>query len=114
MGLKFKGLLSRIGRNGRWWNTVNEEPDGIAAREIAREILGYLDLYPEAKDTLEGIAQWWLQREPSAQVLQDVERAVIWMLGQGVLLESRRPGMPPYYRLHPQQREAITKFLKGL
>ena len=93
---------------------MNKEPEGIAARKIAREILRYLDLNPEAKDTLDGIAQWWLRRAPSAQVLQDVERAVIWMLGQGVLLESRRPGMPPYYRLHPQPRETITKFLKGL
>jgi hypothetical protein len=86
----------------------------MAVREIAREILRYLHLYPEAKDTLDGIAQWWLRREPSPQVLQDVERAVIWMLGHGVLLESRRPGVPPYYRLQLQQRETITKFLKGL
>jgi hypothetical protein len=93
---------------------VNEEPEGTAVREIAREILRYLDLYPEAKDTLDGIAQWWLRREPSAQALQDIERAVIWMLGQGVLLENRRPGVPPYYRLHPQQRETIAKFLKSL
>jgi hypothetical protein len=92
---------------------VNEEPEGIAVREIVREILRYLDHYPEAKDTLNGIAQWWLRREPSAQVLQDVERAVIWMLGQGFLLETRRPGISPYYWLNPQRRETIAKFLKG-
>jgi hypothetical protein len=92
---------------------VNEEPEGITAREIAREILRYLDRYPEAKDTLDGIAQWWLRREPSAQVLQDVERAVIWMLGQGFLLETSRPGVSPYYWLNPQRRETIAKFLKG-
>jgi hypothetical protein len=92
---------------------VNEEPEGIAAREIAREILRYLDYYPEAKDTLNGIAQWWLGREPSEQVLQDVERAVIWMLGQGFLLETCRPGVSPYYWLNPQRRETIAECLKS-
>jgi hypothetical protein len=92
---------------------MHEEPGGIAAREIAREILHYLDHYPEAKDTLDGIAQWWLRREPSAQVLQDVERAVLWMLGQGFLLETSRPGVSPYYWLNPQRREKIAQFLQG-
>jgi hypothetical protein len=42
-----------------------------------------------------------------------VERAVSWLLSQGLILEIRRPGVPPYYQRHPQQREAITRFLEG-
>ena len=42
-----------------------------------------------------------------------VERAVSWLLSQGLILEIRRPGVPPYYQRHPQQREEITRFLEG-
>jgi len=92
---------------------VNEGPEGAAAREIVREILRYLERYPEATDTLAGIAQWWLRREGSERVHGDVERAVAWLCAQGFLLETRRPGVPPYYRCNPQQREVIAKLLRG-
>ena len=55
----------------------DEEASAAKAREIERAILRYLETYPEAKDTLEGIAQWWLWRELPEQRLRDVERAVL-------------------------------------
>src|SRR5262245_46074638 len=69
-------------------------------RAIAREILGYLATHPEAKDTLDGIVEWWLphrRRERSA-----VERAVALLLAHGVILETRRRGLPPYYQANRQ------------
>jgi hypothetical protein len=92
---------------------VNEEPEAAAIRAIAREILGYLERYPEATDTIEGIAQWWLRREGNERVLWDVEQAVAWLCAQGFVLETHRPGVPPYYRRNAQQREAIAKLLQG-
>ncbi len=75
-------------------------------------ILRYLEAHPEAKDTVEGIAQWWLRHEWNERLLVHVERAVSWLFSQDLILEIRRPGVPPYYQRHPQQREAITKLLK--
>jgi hypothetical protein len=92
---------------------VSEEPDTAEARDIAREILRYLEKYPEAKDTVDGIARWWLRREESERLRRDVERAVSLLLSQGLILETRRPGVPPYYQRNPQQREAIAKIPKG-
>jgi hypothetical protein len=92
---------------------VTDEPGAAAVPDIAREILRYLDHHPEAKDTLDGIAQWWLRREQGTPVLGDVEGAVSWLCSRGLLLETRRPGVPPYYRLNPQQREATSKILRG-
>ncbi len=91
---------------------MSEEPDTAEARDIARAILRYLENHPEAKDTLDGIARWWLRREGSARLRRDVERAVSLLLSQGLILETRRPGVPPYYRLNLQQRKGIIKFLK--
>ena len=93
---------------------MNEEPYTAEDRTLARAILRYLEAHPEAKDTVASIAQWWLLHEWHEPLLRvHVKRAVSWLLSQGLILEIRRPGVPPYYQRHPQQREAITKFLEG-
>jgi hypothetical protein len=93
---------------------VNDEPGAATVPDIAREVLRYLDHNPEAKDTLDGIAQWWLRWEQDKLVLVDVEQAVSWLCSQGLLIETCRPGVPPYYQLNSQQREAISKILKEM
>ena len=92
---------------------MNAEPYTAADRELARAILYYLEAHPEAKDTIEGIAQWWLLHAWHERLLVQVERAVALLLSQDLILEIRRPGVPPYYQRHAQQREAITTFLTG-
>jgi len=82
---------------------------GYDSREIARAVLRYLKAHPEAKDTLEGIVRWWLERERSERLLEEVERAVTLLLSRDLVLETRRDGMPPYYELNPSRREAITQ-----
>jgi hypothetical protein len=69
-------------------------------RTIAREILGYLATHPEAKDTLDGIVEWWLPHRRSERAA--VERAVALLLAHGVILETRRRGLPPYYQANRQ------------
>ena len=92
---------------------MKEEQETGAARNFALAILRYLDRYPEAKDTIEGITQWWLRRERSTRVLGEVEGAVTWLLAHDFLRETRRQGVPPYYWLNPQRRAEIAMILKG-
>jgi hypothetical protein len=92
---------------------LNEEPYTAEDRALARAIPRYLEAHPEAKDTVEGIAQWWLLHERNERLLVHVERAVSLLLSQDLILEIHRPGVPPYYQRHPQQRAAITTFLQG-
>lgn len=87
------------------------EPCTVAEWELARAILHYLESHPKAKDTLEGIAQWWLLQEWSECLLGDVEQAVTWLCSQGFIIETRRPGVSPYYQLNPQKSEEISKIL---
>lgn len=91
---------------------MKEEPFSIEDRETARAILRYLAKRPKAKDTLEGIAQWWLRPERSKPALGDVARAVTFLLSEGFILETRRIGLPPYYRLNPHKGEDISRILK--
>jgi hypothetical protein len=81
--------------------------------DLARKILRYLEMHPAAKDTVDGIAQWWLQRAGSAHGRRDVERAVALLCSHDLILETRRTGLPPYYQRNPQQREAIARLLTG-
>ena len=69
-------------------------------QEIARAVLRYLQEHPDAKDTLEGIAQWWLLRECTERKLAEVERGVSILVAKGLVLESRREGLTPHYSLN--------------
>ena len=87
------------------------QPDSDAEREIARMILQYLTAHPDAKDTLDGIAQWWLRRGRGETPGGGLERAVASLCAQGLILETRRRGLPPLYRLNPRRRTAVAKRL---
>lgn len=86
------------------------EPQGAATRAVAHEILRYLVDHPAAKDTLEGIAEWWITRGPPAPILLDVERAVSLLVAKGLLRETRREGLTPYYALAPGAGGAVSEF----
>src|SRR5271170_2459571 len=58
-------------------------------QEIEQSILRYLSENPEAKDTLEGIAEWWLLREWAARKLPAVERVLRDLVARGVIAENR-------------------------
>ena len=92
---------------------MNAEPYTAADRELARAILRYLEAHPEAKDTVEGIAQWWLLHAVARAPARASRTGYVLVVSQGLILEIRRPGVPPYYQRHPQRREAITRFLEG-
>jgi predicted transcriptional regulator with HTH domain len=76
------------------------KPESEEGYEVARAILNYLYEHPDAKDTLEGIAQWWLTREGIERELEEVERGVSILLDQGLVVEVRRGGLMPYYQLN--------------
>ena len=91
---------------------MSKVPYTVEDRETAREILRYLVKHPKAKDTLEGIAHWWLEEERSERM--NVERALSFLVSQGLILEMRRKGLPPYYQLRPRRRAAALKILREL
>jgi hypothetical protein len=86
---------------------------GPEAHEIARAILTYLAKNPEAKDTVDGITRWWLQRAWNGSLLREMEHAISLLLSQELLIETRRRGLPPYYHLNEAKREEVSRMLKG-
>ncbi len=81
--------------------------------EIARAILHYLQIHPNARDTLEGIAQWWLLKEWTERKFQQIEASIAHLVSRGLVVERRRPGLPPYYWLNRAKQEEISLILKS-
>ena len=79
---------------------------------MARAILRYLQGHPDAKDTLEGIAQWWLLKEWTERKYDQIEDSLSDLVSRGLVIERRREGMPPYYWLNRAKQDEITEFLK--
>ncbi len=90
--------------------TLTKEPD--KDQEIGRLILLYLQDHPDASDTLEGIAEWWVLHKWTALRLAEVERAVDYLLSEHLLLESHPTGSSPLYRLNEHKKRAISRILE--
>lgn len=56
---------------------------------LAKEIEAYLLAHPEAADTIEGIAKWWLARRRYQETRQEVQKALEFLVGKGAVVRNR-------------------------
>jgi hypothetical protein len=56
--------------------------------DLARCLLDYLEEHPQATDTLEGIAEWWVMREQVRVDVKMLERVLRRLTEQGFLEET--------------------------
>jgi DNA-binding MarR family transcriptional regulator len=66
--------------------------------EVAESILGYLSEHPQAMDTAEGIAEWWIMRQQIRVTVTALTRALQGLTEKG-LVEELRDGEQRRYRL---------------
>jgi Fe2+ or Zn2+ uptake regulation protein len=66
--------------------------------EVEQAVLEYLRMQPEAGDTLEGIASWWIARQRVQIGVQAVARALNRLTERG-LIEATQRSDRPWYRL---------------
>jgi hypothetical protein len=91
---------------------VNRNPYSTEEQETAWRILRYLRKHPNAKDTTDGIARWWLQQESGDAARIQVERALAFLLGIGLIIETQRKGLPRYYGVNPAKLKEINEVLE--
>jgi hypothetical protein len=65
------------------------------AQAVARELLRYLRAHPEAADTLDGAARWWLDRPPAMAVM---ERAMSMLEDEQFVQRHVLPGGAAVFR----------------
>ena len=61
--------------------------DSQREEDLARCVLDYLSEHPQATDTLEGIAEWWVMREQVRVDVKLLERVLHRLTEQGFLDE---------------------------
>ncbi len=78
----------------------------------AFRILDYLVSHPEAQDTVEGIAEWWLLEQHIRRVSGEVKQAMVELAAKGFVLERRGEDGRVCYRLNPRKRAEVAQLLR--
>lgn len=78
-------------------------------RRAAIAILQYLHDHPQAKDSLEGIAQWWVGQEQAT-----VEKALKFLVKAGVLQKRRHLYRLTAFKAASPEANAMAQTLQQL
>lgn len=80
--------------------------------EIEVAILSYLIENPDAEDTVQGIANWWLLRQTIRHQTQAVKDALARLATRGFLLKRSSSGSRAHYRINKNREADIARFLR--
>ena len=87
--------------------------NSIDIDELLREILRYLVAHPKAKDTINGIANWWLAKSVSLESRSQLEQALKLLVAKGWLLSRFSPQAETIYSLNEDHLTDIAEFLRS-
>ena len=79
--------------------------------ELARDILAYLIEHPNAQDTLDGIAHWWIPEERIKSQIANTKRAIAELVAQKFIFELQGKDSKTHYRLNQCKIKEIKDFL---
>jgi Fe2+ or Zn2+ uptake regulation protein len=77
--------------------------------QISHEILAYLVEHPEARDTLEGILEWWLLERKIKRQKDQVKKALAELVAKGLVLEHKGGNSQTQYRINQSKYKEIQK-----
>ena len=75
-------------------------------------ILAYLYLNPDAKDTVDGVKQWWLNGSDASMDSRTVRDALDHLVKVGWLLSCTRPGTGAVYGLNRDRQATLGRMLE--
>jgi hypothetical protein len=85
----------------------------IGENQLTKRILSYLAEHPQAGDTIEGIAQWWLQDPQLQRSRNALQEALDYLSAQDLIVVRRGRNGHVYYSMNPEKRDAIGRLVKG-
>lgn len=81
-------------------------------QETAHKILAYLMDNPDAKDTLEGIVDWWLLQQDLKRNVALIRKTVEELIHKKFLLERQGNDMRKYYQINTEMLAEISALVK--
>jgi hypothetical protein len=88
---------------------ADDDDSAERLQKLQREILSYLMRHPDAKDTLEGITQWWLPAGSAGPM--EVDRLLEALVRKGWLAVCTVGSGRRVYGLERDRRPEIEKWL---
>ena len=78
--------------------TDTKETEDTKIKSVAKEIEEYFDTHPDAGDTLEGIADWWVSRQRLRDEKSLIRATLAHLVTEGVLQKRHHGGREIYMR----------------
>ncbi len=93
---------------------MKEEGPSESLMAAAREILSYLVEHPDAKDTTEGIMNWWLSKGDTERERDEVQKAIDFLVAKGWLVMREIADSKKIYGVEMGRLGEIETYLKDL
>lgn len=79
---------------------------------ICQEILSYLAEHPDAKDTIEGIVEWWLLEQKIKHQINVVKDALAELVDKGLIMERKNENAHTHYEINQQKYQKVKTLAK--
>lgn len=80
--------------------------------DISFEILGYLIEHPDAQDTADGIAQWWILERCVKSQAPLVNEAIDYLVERGLIVRRKAKDSKIHYRINRRKAREVSALLK--
>jgi hypothetical protein len=81
-------------------------------RPLADEVLDYLVQHPQARDTMEGIVEWWLLEQRIRSAIAEVEAALRDLVSRDFVIARECQDGHTYYGLNRAKEREIRRHLR--
>ena len=92
---------------------MTTEGSARSRASVIAEILRYLVAHPDAKDTVDGIARWWIARPREAWRPDLVQDAIDDLVARGFVVRRETTPSHVVYGLDKQHLETITNIVRS-
>ena len=72
---------------------------------IAQLLINYMQNNPEAKQTAEGIARWWILQQKFEDEIEVIERVIKCLTDEGIIEKIEFSDSDAHYRYNPDKSE---------